>query len=876
MLDRTISHYHILEELGAGGMGTVYKARDTKLDRFVALKFLPPHLSRDEEGKERFIREARAASSLNHPNIATIYEIEEADGQMFIAMEYIEGKSLRDLMRKGEGTSPLPLDDVLNYAGQIAAGLAKAHGKGIVHRDIKPSNVMVSEDGVVKIVDFGLAKLAGRTKVTRTGTTLGTVAYMSPEQARGEEVDHRTDIWSLGVTVYEMLSGRLPFGGEYDQAVLYSIVHEEPESVSSVRPGLPREVDEVVARALAKEPRLRYPSTQEFLQHLSTLRGAPPSLQPERKASVGRPRFRLTTVAWAAGVAILLVVAALFLLQRPVRPPAAPPRHTQVTFLGDATLPALSPDGKFTAFTRGTVGGTGARSVYVQEIGGSRAIEVFHVDGGRIRDIAWSPDGSELLIEVDDDGVYLVPRLGGPARRFAVQGRLVVWSPDGKRFATRTARATFTVVDKATGGTRVVAWDSTHFPALNVPMPPIGMDWSPAGDWIVFGHWEKSRVVLWTVNINTGELNRLVEGPEYIWSPRWSPQGNAVYYLREGEGQTPELWKITVDPGSGKAKGAPRFLSGGISMGFFSLARDGKRLLYTRGTGLSNLWVIKREGSGKTAKFIPHQITQGTVSDMLPAVSPDGDRVAFTRSVGEAPHIFVVPIEGGERRQLTFSDWQFNPAWSPDGQRLAFITERNDTIRIGIVNADGSGAHILPQPRPTNFVTWAPGPRILYHFAGEGGRRIHLLDPESGEVTQFPKEKPWPRRLGFLSFLSPDGRRVAFHSIDPDSKLSLNVGDIDSGEWHTVLQNRGHSIGWSADGSALYVLDDGSNRNGGVPPRVLRIPAEGGEPVVVVALPFSADEVWGCAPNSDGSAFVCSISKTQRDLWLLENYDPER
>ena len=262
MIGKTISHYRILEKLGAGGMGTVYKAQDIKLDRFVALKFLPHHLSQDEENKKRFIHEAKAASALNHPNIATIYEIDEAEGQLFIAMEYVEGQSLQQLtIDNGQ----LTIANCLNYAIQIAEGLAKAHSKGIIHRDIKPANILVTEDGHVKIVDFGLAKLAGATVITKEGTTLGTVAYMSPEQAQGAKVDHRTDIWSLGVVLYEMVTGQLPFRGDYEQAVVYSIINEEPEPPTAVRSGVPMELERIMLKALAKAPEERY-------QHLDEMR----------------------------------------------------------------------------------------------------------------------------------------------------------------------------------------------------------------------------------------------------------------------------------------------------------------------------------------------------------------------------------------------------------------------------------------------------------------------------------------------------------------------------------------------------------------------------------------------------------------------------
>ena len=268
MIGATISHYKILEKLGEGGMGVVYKAQDTKLDRLVALKFLPTQLTRDEEAKERFIHEAKAASSLDHPNICTVYEIGEADErQLFIAMACYEGETLKKSIEGG----PMKIEHATEIAIQVAQGLQKAHEKGIVHRDIKPANIIVTGDGMVKILDFGLAKLAGQAKLTKTGSTVGTAAYMSPEQARGLDVDHRTDIWSLGVVLYEMLTGKLPFRGEHEAALLYSIVHEEPQAISVVRADIPPDVVSIITKMLQKEPGERFQHMQELLSRLDTI-----------------------------------------------------------------------------------------------------------------------------------------------------------------------------------------------------------------------------------------------------------------------------------------------------------------------------------------------------------------------------------------------------------------------------------------------------------------------------------------------------------------------------------------------------------------------------------------------------------------------------
>jgi serine/threonine protein kinase len=264
MIGRTVSHYKILEKLGEGGMGVVYKARDTKLGRTVALKFLPKHLLCDSEAKSRFENEAKAASALNHPNITTIYEINEAEEECFICMEYVEGKSIKELIKE----KTFSIQEILNISLHIAEGLNAAHRKGIVHRDIKSDNIMLTHDGSAKITDFGLVKLKGVPKVTRTGTTVGTVAYMSPEQARGEEVDHRTDIWSLGVVLYEMLTGQLPFKGDYEATIIYEILNGEPKAIQWFRADVPDHVVALVSRLLEKDPAHRLSSAKEIIHLL--------------------------------------------------------------------------------------------------------------------------------------------------------------------------------------------------------------------------------------------------------------------------------------------------------------------------------------------------------------------------------------------------------------------------------------------------------------------------------------------------------------------------------------------------------------------------------------------------------------------------------
>ena len=320
MIGENISHYRILEKLGEGGMGMVYKAEDIKLDRFVALKFLPPYLSRDEEAKKRFIHEAKAASSLDHPNICTIHEIDQTtEGQLFVVMTCYEGENLKEKIERG----PLKIPEVIDIAIQICQGLTKAHEKGIIHRDIKPSNIFITKDGIVKIIDFGLAKLTGKTILTQEGAALGTINFMSPEQAKGQEINHRTDIWSLGIVLYEMTTGREPFSGDYDQAVLYSILNEDPEPVTAIRTGVPVELEHIINKALAKDPDERYQHIDDMivdLKQITKLSNSSSSIKPvsgvQTKKAVSNKKIVLSLLA------VIISALSIFLFYSILKEPA--------------------------------------------------------------------------------------------------------------------------------------------------------------------------------------------------------------------------------------------------------------------------------------------------------------------------------------------------------------------------------------------------------------------------------------------------------------------------------------------------------------------------------------------------------------------------
>jgi serine/threonine protein kinase len=307
MIGQVLSHYKIISKIGEGGMGIIYKAQDTKLKRDVALKFLPPELTRDQEAKDRFIREAQTISSLDHPNICTVFEIDETkDGQLFIAMACYDGRTLKEKLKNERIT----LYEAIDIALQVAEGLLKAHNQGITHRDIKPANIFLTNDGVVKILDFGLAKLAGQSTLTKTGSTPGTAVYMSPEQAKGAKVDHRTDIWSLGVVLYEMITGQLPFRGEFEQAIIYSIFNEKPVKVTSISDDIPPELERIVDKALRKDAAKRYQQIKQMADNLKKVKQNLP-IYPEKKRAPSFLKRKIKNHYAIAGLLVLLIISFL-------------------------------------------------------------------------------------------------------------------------------------------------------------------------------------------------------------------------------------------------------------------------------------------------------------------------------------------------------------------------------------------------------------------------------------------------------------------------------------------------------------------------------------------------------------------------------------
>jgi eukaryotic-like serine/threonine-protein kinase len=857
----TVGHYEILEILGGGGMGIVYRARDTRLARIVALKFLPPELTRDPQAKERFEQEARAASSLDHPNLCTILELgETADGRLYLAMPCYDGETLRHRIERG----PLPVDEAIDVALQIARGLAKAHRNGIIHRDIKPANLIVTSDGVVKILDFGLAKLAGSAAISQTGSSAGTPAYMSPEQARGDEVDARTDLWSLGVVLYELLSGRRPFRGEREQAVIYSILHERPQALREIRPEVSPELARIVERLIAKEPEDRYPSVEEALGDLRVLRGEP-ATGFTRAVEPARPQGR--PWGWiAAGVAALAIVVAAILLPR--QGGAGAPVQTSFARLteqeGSETFPSVSPDGSDFVYVKLTSAGN--LDIWSQRIGGSNPRNLTADSPMDDTQPAYSPDGGTIAFRSDRDGggIFLMGATGESVRRLTDFGYNPAWSPDGKELLV----ATEGVSDPRVRKTRSQIWRVEAAPGT----PPrrlidgdaVQPSWSPHGQRIAYwGISAGAARTIWTVPAGGGAAVAVTHDEYLNWSPVWSPDGQFLYFA-SNRGGSMNLWRVPVDEPSGKVLGAPEAITAPSEWnGLPSLSRDGKHILYATSESKANLERVPLDPA-TLATGPPAQVTQGSRGVRSCDASPDGQWLAFHTSIPQED-LFVVHPDGSGLRQLTSDSFRDRyPHWTPDGARLLFQSDRGGRYEIWSLRADGSGL----EP-----VSRAAGDALAYPVLAPDGRRLAALSVASRSAVMLDLSlPPERRRLAPLPAVTADGKEIfSAVSWSPDGGWLAGEAERDSVSLPGIvlyspatrvyrrISTRGQIPRFLPDGRTLLALDEG---------RIIAVDVAGGSVRPVLAPPPNSSFISHCLAPDGRTLFAVRVSE-EGDICML-------
>ena len=892
---RQIGRYEVLSHIGRGGMGEVFLARDASLGRKVALKLLRAEFTGDEGRLRRFRQEARAASALNHPNILTIHEIGQADTLHFMATEYVEGETLR----QHSARAPMTLGRVLDVAVQVAGALAAAHHAGIVHRDIKPENVMLRTDGYVKVLDFGLAKLAdpkavggaGPTlpqAVTEPGRVMGTVSYMSPEQARGMEVDARTDIWSLGVMIYEMAAGHQPFEGETASDVMALVLQKEPPPLAHFTQEVPAELERMVRKALRKDKEERYQTIKDLLIDLRNLRKeldveaemerfSSPAIS--RMSGSGRStaatahstssaeyivtevKQHRRAVALILGIIILAAVTLYVLPRRNPLTKEAPTMKATFTQLseqpGPEFFPSLSPDGKSFVYASYA---SGNLDVYLQRVGGRNPINLTKDSLSDDTQPAFSPDGEHITFrsEREGGGIFVMGATGESVKRLTDFGFNPAWSPDGKEIAC----ADENLIDpnlRLNPGSRIWAVNvATGEKRLLTEKHSMQPNWSPRGVRVAyFGvRMPGGQRDIWTIPAAGGEPVEVTNDQALDWNPVWSPDGKYLYFASD-RGGSMNLWRIPLEENSGKVLGQPEAVTTPSSYsGDMSFSHDGKRIVYTQTVNRVNLQQVGFDPRRETVTGQPVWITQGSRWAGAPNLSPDGEWLAFDSQGGQQEDLFVIRRDGTSLRQLT-NDMERDrmPRWSPDGRRLAFYSNRSGNFdAIWLINSDGSGLQQLTHTsKSATRPVWSPdGTRLAYHNDGgatsiiEVGKSWHEQSPEVlPAISDSSDWFPWS--------WSPDGRKLAGWGV----RVGISVYSLESRQYES-LTDFGWGATWLSDSrrilfqarGKLYLVDSQSKK-------------------VREVLSVAPHGIGMVTVSRDDRLIYFSLGTTEADIWLM-------
>jgi serine/threonine protein kinase/Tol biopolymer transport system component len=873
MIGKTLGHYQITEKLGEGGMGVVYKARDTHLDRFAALKVLPPEKVSDPDRKRRFIQEAKAASALNHPNIITIHDIDQADGIDFIAMEYVAGKTLDELIpRKG-----MRLSLALKYAIQIADALARAHGAGIIHRDLKPSNVMVDEHGLVKVLDFGLAKLTetagpeAETAATRTGsgTILGTAAYMSPEQAEGKHIDTRSDIFSFGSMLYEMLTGQRAFRGDTRASTIASILREDPKPISQVSEGLPRDAEKIVRRCLRKDPEHRFHHMEDLRVALEELKEESDSGALETADGV-KPRPRRKFI-WAFGIAAALVIATVgvWFVRSRVGTQEAPLTPVPLTsYAGSEYGASFSPDGTQIAF-----GWNGEKEdnwdIYIKLVGSEPPFRLTtnKADEGWP---AWSPDGRQIAflrnLGAGKGAVVLISPLGGPERILTechfseaevVTGPFLSWTPDSRALAI-VERASVEILPSLTlcmvetAEKYSLTKTTKDFPADSCPA------FSPHGRTLAFSRRADLNIGdLYLLNLSrdlkpVGEPRRLTFQSLPIIGSAWVSDGSALVYSAGGS-----LWRVAA-VGSAQPQ---KLASIGQDADSPAISHRASRLAYTHSTSDNNIWRIEIFSSQGKAnppmKFISSTRYEGT-----PRYSPDGKKISFSSDRSGTEELWICDADGSNPIQLTHFGKGFvsDQQWSPDSSRLTFPSGAEGHAEVYVINASGGKPRRLTFSAGSTDPSWSKDGQWIY-FTSVDTTRIYKIPAEGGAAVPVN---------GNLSGWDPtesvDGRFIYFFINGPNPSLWRATAKGE--EPRKVLESLSSSIQCAFEDDGIYFLPGPGLDNSYAicfyelaTGKIKTVAVLGKQPCMMLTV--SPDRRWALYTQQDQSG---------SDLMLVENF----
>lgn len=844
MIGQTLLHYRITEKIGEGGMGTVYKAVDTHLDRPVAIKVLPPDKVSDPERKQRFAQEAKAASALRHPNIVVIHDIAADGGREFIVMEFVEGRPLDQIV----GRRGLPLGVALGYAVQVAEGLARAHAAGIVHRDLKPSNIMVTDDGLVKILDFGLAKLIeeetapppggptmtltgeGRPR-TEEGTIVGTAAYMSPEQAEGRKVDARSDVFAFGAVLYEMLTGRKAFERGSRIKTLAAVLGEEPPAVTAVNETLSPEVDRIVARCLRKDPQRRWQTMSDLKVALQDLKEDSESGRLQAAAVPrGRRRLRGLSVAVAFSLVVLSAAAVVLVLGR--KHPQGPAGYEIIPLTFDQGLsasPTLSADGSLMAYASDRAG-RGDLDIWVQQVSGGKPLRLTDHPADDWFP-SFSPDGSQIAFrsERDGGGIYLLEALaaGGEPRKIADKGFLPRFSPDGQWISflvipasLRSSLYKMFVVSPKGGEPRRILEDFI-FGYSEQGGSPV---WSPDGRSLLFQGRRADDLKSsdwWIAPLDGGEPVRThaVESLGLTAIVRYPVGwvGDTVYFVLGTTIEGINLCRAAIDPKTRTIVGPLQAITAGPGMKIYPAIMPDGRVFFSEMTVAMNAWTVSARADEGVVSAVPRKLAMDIMQNFSPSVARDGSKAAFTAFGGAQAaryELRILDLRKGEEARLPAQAeilYQY-PRLSFDGSLMAYRDEIDGKMGTLLVMSPGAppaklceGCFVAGFFPGNEFALVRRKPNELEKMSLRTGESRVVLASDSEVITD--------------ASVSSDGKWIAWLAALPDGRAAIRVSPVgdtpaDAGSAITSVE-AGYYLGnpdWSPNGRWLYYLSEKNGR----------------------------------------------------------------
>ena len=876
-----LGDYEIVAPLGAGGMGEVYRSRDPRLNREVAIKVLAAEMTRDATAVARFEREAMSVARLSHPNILSIFEFVHDRDNAFVVTELVEGETLRARLAGG----PLPPRRAVAYALQIARGMAAAHTRGIVHRDLKPENVMITRDDHVKILDFGLAKPVETTAMDKTlvtgvataaGIVLGTFGYMAPEQVRGLEVDHRADMFAFGAVLYEMLSGERAFRGETAADTMSAILTKDPPDLDIARLSISPGLERIVRRCLEKSPDLRFQSANDLAFALETLTSASTSSSHAAVEAVAPPRSRAAWLPWGVAAAAVAAAAMLAVVvgSNPVsrsilfgRTPEPEPRWSAFTRItetaGEETTPTLSPDGTTVAYAMRV---KNSWDIYAQRVGGRNATPIVNDPQRDEKGAAFSPDGSQIAFHISDPigGIFVAGATGESVRRVTESGFDPAWSPDGKQIAYGTEEVgepaqrlgvSALYVVNVSGGT----------PRKLVEGDGVQPSWSPSGGRIAYWSNVGGQRDLYTVASTGGTPVRVTNDSAIDWSPVWSPDGTFVYFSSD-RGTAMNLWRIAVDESSGMVRGAPEPVTAGVqaAAALPRFSKDGSRLAFKSRIGSTNPVAIP---------FDPVSLRAGTPvlldtrnNIRVPSgVSPDGKQIAFF-SIGESQEdLFIASVDGPTRRVTDDAARDRQPVFTPDGRSLLFYSNRDGQWAPWVIGTDGGGLRKVATPKDDGVlavmspkgdaVVFVSGSaQEMYTAAITAAVSTPTLLPGTETNGKYFGPSDWSsdgtRLAGTLASKSGGYAGVAVYDYLTHKTTELSGDDAPAARW---LPGDRRVVYFAKNGTQLVVLDT-----------VTRV-----RTVVDARLPGpSTIDVFAVSP--DGRNIYYGAARAEADIWIVE------